>query len=99
MNISVPQYADAVLQPEKRIPDLDNDGIFLVELATGKSKLIVSYRQMAEIHPVADMLPDVYWWLNHIIFNCDSTNCSFYSAAARIRKRHGVPCGTHICIQ
>ena len=76
-------YADAVLQPEKRIPDLDNDGIFLVELASGKSKLIVSYRQMAEIHPVADMLPDVYWWLNHIIFNCDSSQLLFLFRVCR----------------
>ena len=70
-------YADAILPAEKRIPDLDNDGIFLMDLYTGESKLIVSYRQMEAIHPVSYMLPDVYWWLNHIIFNCDSTQLLF----------------------
>ena len=48
-----------------------------MNLHTGESKLIVSYRKMAEIHPVSYMLPDVYWWLNHIIFNCDSTQLLF----------------------
>lgn len=84
-------YADAVLKPEERIPDLDNEGIFLVELATGKSKLIVSYRQMAEIHPISYMLPDVYWWLNHIIFNCDSSQLLFLFRTCINPEKPGSP--------
>jgi len=70
-------YADAVLTTERRHPDLDSDGVFLVDLYTDKSYLLVSYRQIVERHPVPYELDDMYWWLNHIIFNCDSSKMLF----------------------
>lgn len=65
-------YADAVLPWEPQ-PDLDQEGLFLVDLHTGAVKLIVSYRQMIALHPVPFDLEDMYIWLNHAIFNCDSS--------------------------
>lgn len=65
-------YADAVM-PKEMMPDLDNDGLFLVDMYTGKISLLVSYRQMFAVHPVPYGLNDVFIWLNHAIFNCDSS--------------------------
>ena len=65
-------YADTPI-PIEFMPDLDNDGLFLVDMLSGKTSLLVSYRQMIEAHPVPFELDDVYIWLNHAIFNCDST--------------------------
>ena len=53
--------------------DPDRDGIFLVELDTGAHRLLVSYRTMLERHPYAYTADDQYIWLNHAIFNADST--------------------------
>ncbi len=65
-------YADAVL-PKEFHPDLDREGIFLMDLHTGEYRLIVSYRDMIRIFPAKYWLDDVYIWLNHAIFNCDGT--------------------------
>ncbi len=66
-------YAPAVL-PKDRFPaDLDADGLRLMDLQTGESKLIVTYRTMLEMHPYAYSLEGQYIWLNHAIFNCDSS--------------------------
>ena len=69
-------YADAALSDERH-PSLDEDGIFLVDLHTGRDKRIVSYRQMLVLHPVPYELDDHYWWLNHAIFNSDSSKLLF----------------------
>ena len=53
--------------------DPDGDGIFLVDLDTGRHKLLVSYRTMLERHPYVFTAEDQYIWLNHAIFNSDST--------------------------
>ena len=52
-------YADAPIPLTQPIPDLDDDGLFLIDLYTGESKLLVSYRQMFDIHPVPYGLDDV----------------------------------------
>lgn len=84
-------YADALLPAEQRHPDLDKDGVFLVDLHTGKSSLMVSYRQMVEKHPVPYELDDMYWWLNHIIFNCDSSKILFLFRCCRDPYHPGSP--------
>jgi len=66
-------YADAVLSGDSHPADPDADGIRLLNLETGTSKLIVSYRAMMERHPYAYSLKGQHIWLNHAIFNCDST--------------------------
>lgn len=66
-------YADAVLSEDLHPADPDSDGIWLINLESGETKLIVSYRKMMELHPYAYSLPGQHIWLNHAIFNCDST--------------------------
>ena len=66
-------YADAALSPDLHPADLDADGLRLVDLESGKSELIVSYRTMLERHPYGYGLETLHIWLNHAIFNCDST--------------------------
>lgn len=66
-------YADAVLSTDFHPKDLDADGLTLVNLKTGEAKLIVSYRTMLERHPYPYTCENKYIWLNHAIFNCDST--------------------------
>lgn len=53
--------------------DLDNDGLYIIDIATGKRKLIASYRQFIEAYPYPWDLKDQRLWLNHAIFNCDGT--------------------------
>ena len=66
-------YADAVLSQDLQPADPDADGIWIMDLESGKSRLAVSYRTMMERHPYAYSLPGQRLWLNHVIFNCDST--------------------------
>ncbi len=68
-------YALAALPREAPSPDLDNDGLFLVDMHSGTSRLIVSYRQLIASHPFPyDLDGDgVYMWLNHAIFNSDAS--------------------------
>lgn len=68
-------YAQAGIISEP--PMLDDDGIFLTDLSTGHSKLIISYRQMFERHPALFLTEDRHTWLNHIMFNPDSTKLLF----------------------
>eukprot|EP00831_Metopus_contortus_P042812 TRINITY_DN3421_c0_g1_i4.p1 TRINITY_DN3421_c0_g1~~TRINITY_DN3421_c0_g1_i4.p1 ORF type:complete len:401 (-),score=74.59 TRINITY_DN3421_c0_g1_i4:1499-2701(-) len=65
-------YADALL-PREYWPDLDNDGIFRIDLHSGETRLLVPFRKMFELHPTPYTLEDMYVWLNHIIFNCDGS--------------------------
>lgn len=65
-------YADTPV-PRNYQPDCDQDGLFLVDLHRGQAHLLVSYRQMLALHPVPYALADSYLWMNHIIFNSDSS--------------------------
>ncbi len=87
-------YADATLATALH-PDLDRDGIFLVDMHSGQSRLIVSYRQMVALHPVPYGLDEAYWWLNHAIFNCDSSKLLFLFRQCRDAK-HPTPWKTHM---
>ncbi|MFG0249047.1 MAG: hypothetical protein ACF8OB_09190, partial [Phycisphaeraceae bacterium JB051] len=69
-------YADATLSTQMH-PDLDNDGLHLINMKTGKSHLLISFRQIIAKHPMPYELDDLYWWLNHAIFNCDSSKLLF----------------------
>lgn len=66
-------YADTPLSPEIQPASLDDDGIWLIDLETGKYRLIVSYRTMLAKHPYAYSTAGARIWLNHAIFNCDSS--------------------------
>lgn len=52
-------------------PQPDNDGIFLVDLATGASRLVLSLAQIAALHP--DATAGRKLLINHITFNTDGT--------------------------
>ena len=56
-------------------PDLDRDGLFLLNLESGTSRLLLSYRRMIEALPLPYDLEDHadFLWLNHAIFNADSS--------------------------
>ena len=66
-------YALAELPLDSPEPDLDNDGLFLVDMHSGDLKLIASYRDLIAAHPFSYDLEGVYMWLNHAIFNCDAS--------------------------
>ncbi len=66
-------YARAEVPLDKPMPDLDNDGLFLINMLSGESKLIAPYRNLLKAHPCPYDLDDQYIWLNHAIFNADST--------------------------
>ncbi len=69
-------YADALL-PDARHPDMDGDGVFLVDLHSGASRLLVSYRELFAAHPVPYDVDDMFVWMDHAIFNCDSSRLLF----------------------
>jgi hypothetical protein len=57
----------------------DNDGIFLVAIETGKKRLLVSFRQLAE--SIASKRPDVagkHLFINHTLWNRDDDRIYFY---------------------
>lgn len=66
--------------PNPEDPHPADDGVFLMDLATGKSKLIVSIKQVYEL--IKDRQPelaDMPMWLNHTEFN-DSGDRFFFLA-------------------
>ncbi len=66
-------YADAVLSDDLQPKDPDHEGIWLMDLHTGTVKLVCSYSRMFALHPYAWSLQGQHTWLNHAIFNCDSS--------------------------
>lgn len=66
-------YARAPLPDSHVAPDLDHDGVFVIDMAIGKTTLIASYRRMMDIHPLPYDLEGAYLWLNHLSFNYDSS--------------------------
>jgi hypothetical protein len=70
-------YAPAALPVVDPAPDLDEDGLSLVDLESGETRLIAGYRDLIERHPFPYDLNlgtgrEVYMWLNHAIFNRDA---------------------------
>ncbi|MCX6993247.1 MAG: hypothetical protein NT011_08925 [Kiritimatiellaeota bacterium] len=84
-------YADVPLSNESDRPDLDNDGIFMINLADGKETLIVPYRKFLEAHPFPYTLEKSYWYLNHIVFNCDDSRIMVL--CEQVRSKSGPPGG------
>lgn len=54
----------------------DNDGIFAVDMETGKSQLIVSLSQIASFKANPTMTESKHWF-NHLLFNTDGTRFIF----------------------
>ncbi len=66
-------YADAVLSPDAIPQNPEADGLWIIDLVSGACKLIVSYAEMMRLHPYSYSLEGQRIWLNHAIFNCDSS--------------------------
>jgi hypothetical protein len=75
-----------------------NDGIFLVEIETGRKRLLVSFRQLAEL--IAPARPDVagkHLFINHTLWNRDDNRIYFYVRGDFYSKtgRLDIPCTIH----
>ena len=68
--------------PNPDNPAPDNDGVFLVDLTTGQSKLVVSvarvYERLVKKHP---LLRGRHMWFNHTVFNRNDTRFFFLARA------------------
>lgn len=73
----------------------DNDGVFLVEVKTGKKRLLVSYQQMLEVvKPLAPKADTVELFVNHTLWNRDGNLIYFYVRGGYLTrdKTVNVPC-------
>lgn len=64
--------------PNPDVAHPDNDGVFVMDLVTGESKLVVSigevYRRLVRRHPD---LKERHMWFNHTVINKDDTRFFF----------------------
>ncbi|MBI5010096.1 MAG: hypothetical protein HZB98_10715 [Bacteroidia bacterium] len=63
--------------PRKDVPFPDDDGLFLLNLETGESKLLVSYSQIKELVPPIE--EGKIEWFNHTLFSRNSTKIFWLS--------------------
>ena len=72
----------AAKDPNPDNPAPDNDGVFLMDMTTGKSKLAVS---IAEVHgrlvKKYPLLKGIHMWFNHTVFNKNDTRFFFLARA------------------
>lgn len=66
-------YADVPVGDDLHPANCDEEGLFMIDLETGKKSMIASYSAMLEQHPCRYTTEGRYIWLNHAIVNCDST--------------------------
>jgi len=74
-------YACAPLPEEDPLPDIKNDGLFLLDLESGSRKLILPYETIINQHPQPEdyeiagerMLDVIFQWMNHACFNSDGS--------------------------
>lgn len=53
-----------------------DDGVYLMNMHTGESRLIISLQQLAELRPLASMRAATHW-VNHLQFNTDDSRFMF----------------------
>jgi hypothetical protein len=70
-------YGGGGQDPEKEIPFPSDDGLFLIDIETGRSELIVSYEQ------IKDLVPQIkegnIAWFNHTLFSRKGSKIFFLS--------------------
>ncbi len=88
-------YALAPAPEEHPEPDIDNDGLFVVNMHTGKKNLVASYRDFINAHPFPYDIKGQYLWLNHIIFNRDSSRLMVLLRQCK-NTNHEWPWKTHL---
>lgn len=64
--------------PNIDVPHPDDDGLFLLDLETGESELLVSFAQAFELNPDPD-LRHRSMWFNHTTVNTDDTRLSWHA--------------------
>jgi len=80
-------------KPDEKLPDMDADGLFLVDMHTGAKRLIVPYREFFRLHPFPWDGEGHYYWLNHVTFNVDGSRLM---VLFRHEERDGTPWRTHV---
>ncbi|MDA7916218.1 hypothetical protein N9B94_03190 [Verrucomicrobia bacterium] len=77
-----------------------NDGIFIVNIKTGKHRLLVSYHQLeAELLKLNPNMKHNGLFINHTLVNRDANRVYFFARAGwdgKGAKRVNVPCSIHI---
>lgn len=66
-------YARGPLPADRPLPDIENDGLFIVDLESGRKRLVASYAAMLAQFPAPFDLDGSFLGLEHAIFNCDSS--------------------------
>ncbi len=68
----------------------DEDGIYLIDMETGKCKLIISLARLAEFD---SLLPTIGTknWVNHLLFSCDNNRFVFLHRWRRNRSVYSTP--------
>ena len=64
--------------PNIDVPHPDDDGLFLLDLETGESELLVSFAQAFELNPDPD-LRHRSMWFNHTTVNTDDSRVSWHA--------------------
>lgn len=70
-------YANDYYQAETAGPIPEDDGLFLLDLKTGESRLLLSIAEVARALPVKNT-ESLLHWFNHVIFNTDGTRLLFF---------------------
>lgn len=73
----------------------DNDGIFIVDVAAGRKRLLISFKAMADrLRPMRPDVDEASLYINHTLWNRDSDIIYFYMRGRRERQSMWVnqPC-------
>ena len=70
----------------------DGDGVYLINMLTGETRLLISLGQIAEFSPDPSFSPAKHW-VNHFLFNLDDTRFCFVHRWAR---QQGAPVSTRL---
>ena len=80
-------------KPDQKLPDMDADGLFVVDMHTGEKTLIAPYREFFRLHPFPWDGQDHYYWLNHVTSNVDGSRLM---VLFRHEERDGARWRTHV---
>ena len=69
-------YANDLYETETLDPRPKDDGLFLLDLVTGDSKLLISFADIAEVLSIPRLFNQPHWF-NHVVFNTDGSRIMF----------------------
>lgn len=85
-------YAGNGQDPKMNVSFPEDDGIFLVDLETGKAKLIISYQQIKRMVP--DVPKDGLEYINHVLFSRDGIKIFWLARATPVMNTVAFTCNT-----